>query len=237
MAGTSARKEIADYAAQCRLWHISRTLPWSDKGTRLLPVTMFLDYKAEMNDRRDKFDQMVYNFISSYSTHVANAQASLGDLFDPNDYPDAMDVRDKFRFRAVFSPVPEAGDFRLDVPAEDMRELVSSFEAQQQEKLAEAVREPWERLHAELSAISKKLTDVEGDDAKKRYHDTLVSNPLELCALLTKLNITNDPKLEEARRELERTMSGVNIEMIKEDPHVRKDVKSRVDDILGRFDW
>jgi hypothetical protein len=51
------------------------------------------------------------------------------------------------------------------------------------------------------------------------------------------LNITNDPKLEEARRELELAMLGTNIEMIKEDPYARKDVKSKVDSILERFDW
>ena len=99
------------------------------------------------------------------------------------------------------------------------------------------MREPWERLHSELSAISKKLTDVEGDDGKKRYHDTLVSNPLELCSLLTKLNITNDPALEEARRQLELTMLGADIETIKEDADVRKQLKSKVDGILNKFNF
>ena len=116
-------------------------------------------------------------------------------------------------------------------------DLVHLFEQQQQEKLAEAVREPWERLHAELSTISKKLTDVEGDDAKKRYYDSLVENPLELCSLLTKLNVTNDPKLEEARRQLELTMIGADIESIKEDKQSRVELKSKVDAILGKFDW
>ena len=88
-----------------------------------------------------------------------------------------------------------------------------------------------------LTSISEKLTDAEGDDNKKRYHDSLVSNPLELCALLTKLNITNDPKLEEARRQLELTMLGTDLEAIKEDKHYRADVKSKVDSILGKFNW
>jgi hypothetical protein len=117
-----------------------------------------------------------------------------------------------------------------------MRELVCAFEAQQQDKLAEACREPWERLHAELSAISNKLADT-GDDGKKRYHDTLISNPLELCSLLTKLNITNDPKLEEARRQLELTMLGANMESIKEDADCRKELKSKVDAIINKFNF
>ena len=68
-------------------------------------------------------------------------------------------------------------------------------------------------------------------------YGSLVSNPLELCALLTKLNITNDPKLEEARKQLELTMLGADLESIKEDKHYRADVKSKVDSILGKFNW
>jgi hypothetical protein len=86
--------------------------------------------------------------------------------------------------------------------------------------------------------ISEKLTDVEGDeDTKKRYHDTLITNAQELCGLLTHLNITKDPMLENARRSLELTMLGVDIEDIKEHAEVRQSVKSKVDDILKKFDW
>ena len=236
-AGTSLRKDIEKFAARVRLYHNQHTLPWADKGERLLPTKLFMEYKQTMNGYEQTFNMMCQNFYAEYPRLVADAPMSLGVLFNAEDYPDITNVMNKFGFKRSVKPVPEAGDFRLDVPAEDMRELVFSFEAQQREKLAEAVREPWERLHSELSAISKKLTDVEGDDGKKRYHDTLVSNPLELCSLLTKLNITNDPALEEARRQLELTMLGADIETIKEDADVRKQLKSKVDGILNKFNF
>jgi hypothetical protein len=161
----------------------------------------------------------------------------LQGLYKAEDYPELTDVRLKFGFRRTVKPVPEAGDFRLDIPAYDLEEMRAEFMGQQDRKLAEAMREPWERLHGELTAISTKLTDVDGDTSKKRYHDSLISNPLELCALLTKLNITNDPKLEEARKQLELTMLGADIESIKEDSTARQDVKSKVDAILKKFEW
>jgi len=99
------------------------------------------------------------------------------------------------------------------------------------------MREPWERLHKMLVGISEKLVEVENDDGKKRYHDTLITNPLELCGLLTKMNITNDPKLEEARKQLEITMLGANMENIKEDADSRQELKSKVDAIIGKFNW
>jgi hypothetical protein len=143
----------------------------------------------------------------------------------------------KFGFRRAVKPIPESGDFRLDIPAHDLVEMKNDYEKQYSDKLAEAMREPWERLHKMLVGMSEKLTDIEGDDSKKRYHDTLISNPIELCGLLTKLNVTNDPKLEEARRQLELTMLGADIESIKEDADSRSALKSKVDAILGKFDW
>lgn len=236
-AGTSLRKDIEKFAAKVRLYHNLHTLPWADKGERLLPTKLFMDYKTAMNNYERTFEMMCDNFFNEYPRLVAEAPANLGALYRADDYPDIEEVKLKFGFRRSVKPVPEAGDFRLDVPAEDMRELVQEFSAQQDSKLADAMREPWERLHKMLVGMSEKLTDVAGDDTKKRYHDTLLTNPIELCDLLAKMNITNDPKLEDARRQLEVTMLGANIEAIKEDAHARSELKSKVDGILKKFEW
>ena len=55
--------------------------------------------------------------------------------------------------------------------------------------------------------------------------------------MLTHLNITRDPQLEEARRGLERAISGVDISDIKDDGAVREDVKSKLDAILKKYEW
>jgi hypothetical protein len=236
-AGTSLRKDIADFAARVRLYHNRHTLPWADKGERMLPTALFLEYKQTMNGYERTFEMMCDNFSIEYPRLVAEAPTALQGLFKAEDYPEIEEVKEKFGFKRTVKPVPEAGDFRLDIPAEDLEEMRSEFVDQQDKKLADAMREPWERLHKTLVGMSEKLTDVEGDDGKKRYHDTLITNPLELCELLTKLNVTNDPKLEEARRQVELTMMGANIESIKEDAHTRNELKSKVDNILKRFEW
>lgn len=236
-AGTSLRKDISDFAARVRLYHNKHTLPWADKGERMLPTALFMDYKQTMNGFEQTFNMMCQNFFIEYPRLVVEAPTNLGTMYKAEDYPDLTDVMLKFGFRRTVKPVPEAGDFRLDIPANDLEEMRSEFIVQQDNKLAEAMREPWERLHEMLVGISKKLTDVEGDDSKKRYHDTLISNPIELCELLTKLNVTNDPKLEEARRQLEVAMVTADIEEIKEDADSRSELKSKVDAILGKFNW
>lgn len=238
MAGTAMRKNIADYAAACRLWHNTNTLPWADKGARLMPTSLFLDYKQEANTRRDTFYRMVDEFIDAYPALVQTSHHYLGDLFDPNDYPDAETVRTKFGFRLVFSPVPESGDFRLDLPAQELDAVKKDYEDSFRDRLADAMKEPWDRLHKVLTGISAKLTDVEGEEEiKKRYHDTLITNAQSLCSMLTHLNVTNDPDLERARRDLEVIMLGTDIEVIKDSATERADVKSKVDAILKQYEW
>jgi hypothetical protein len=236
-AGTSLRKDISDFAARVRLYHNKHTLPWADKGERMLPTALFMDYKQTMNGFEQTFNMMCTNFFVEYPRLVVDAPNNLGSMYKAEDYPEIEEVRMKFGFRRAVKPIPESGDFRLDIPAHDLAEMKNDYEKQYSDKLAEAMREPWERLHKTLVGMSEKLTDIEGDDSKKRYHDTLISNPIELCGLLTKLNVTNDPKLEEARRQLELTMLGADIESIKEDADSRSALKSKVDAILGKFDW
>ena len=236
-AGTSLRKDISDFAARVRLFHNKHTLPWADKGERMLPTALFMDYKQAMNGYEHSFNMMCNNFFLEYPRLVSEAPQALQGLFKAEDYPDIEDVKLKFGFKRTVKPVPEAGDFRLDIPAHDLIEMREEFEKQQLNKLAEAMREPWDRLHKTLVGMSEKLTDIEGDDSKKRYHDSLISNPLELCQLLTKLNVTKDPKLEEARKQVELTMLGASIEDIKEDADSRSELKSKVDAILNKFTW
>lgn len=238
MAGTDKRKKISDYAAKARLYHNQTTLSWSDKGARLLPTSLFLDYKSNMNVYQKNMNTMIEDFYANYADLIDLAKHHMGDLFNPYDYPSIEELRSKFGFRLVFSPLPEGGDFRLDIPKADMEELGEQYESAFNDRLKDAMREPWEKLHKTLTHISEKLTDVEGDDeTKKRYHDTLITNAQELCGLLSHLNVTKDPLLENARRSLELTMLGVDIEAIKESPDVRSSVKAKVDDILSKFDW
>jgi hypothetical protein len=43
--------------------------------------------------------------------------------------------------------------------------------------------------------------------------------------------------LEQARQDLERTLSGVRIDDIKESASVRKEIKTKVDSIISSYEW
>lgn len=202
-----------------------------------MPTKLFMEYKQTMNNYEQTFEFMCDNFFIEYPHLVAQAPTNLGTMYRAEDYPDLDEVRTKFGFRRAIDPIPESGDFRLDVSANDLQELKEHYEKQHTDRLVDAMKAPWDRLHTMLTGISEKLTDKDGEDEKKRYFDSLITNPLELCELLGKMNVTNDPKLEEARRQLESAMLGANIETIKESAVVRGEVKAKVDAILNKFQW
>ena len=237
MAGTHLRKDIADFAAGCRLWHNTRTLPWADKGPRLLPTSLFLDYKSEVNARRVKFEQMTDAFFREYPYLVQVAFNYLGDMANKDDYPTIDELRSKFGFRLVFTPLPASGDFRLDVPAQALEEMRAEYDTAFNTRVEQAMREPWERLYKVLSDMSAKLTDDETSEVKKRYHETLITNATEMVGMLKHMNITNDPKLEEARAALAVSIRGIDIDDIKDSAVVRNDVKTNVDAILKNYEW
>lgn len=236
LAGTSLRKDISDYAAACRLYNNRVTLPWADRGGRLLPTSLFMEYKQQMNVRKAHFDNLTQRLLDNYDNLKHAAKIYMGNLYNEEDYPTLDEVQSKFGFNLVFSPLPEAGDFRLDVPQQDLVEMREQYESDFNNRLNDAMRKPWTDLHTLLTSMSEKLSSSAPDE-KRRWHDTFVTNAQGMCALLTKLNVTNDPQLEEARRALELTMLGADIEEIKTDELVRNEMKTKIDNILGKFNW
>ena len=190
MAGTDKRKKISDYAARIRLYHNQTTLPWSDKGARLLPTSLFMDYKQNMNLMERTMNNLIEDFYVNYETLVEQSKFNLGNLFNANDYPSIDELRNKFGFRLVFSPLAESNDFRLDIPQQDLDEMASKYESAYQDRLNDAMKENWDKLHKCLTHISEKLTEEENADdekTKKRYHETLITNATDLCGLLTQI--------------------------------------------------
>lgn len=236
LAGNDTLAKIQKHAAYIRNWHYQQTLPWSDGGSRLLPMKAFFDYKAQLGEFEQQFNEMIEEFVREYPVLVSAAAFQLGDLFDRTEYPEIETIQERFKFKYVFLPVPEMGDFRVDVGSEARAELQAQYDKFYQTKLDDAMNDMWDRLHDSLSKLSERL-DYSDDGVKKVFRDTLVTNALDLCGMLSNLNVTNDPKLEDARRKLEQTLSGIDATDLRESTALRNDVKTRVDSILKSFDF
>lgn len=227
---------ITKFQARARAEHYKLTKPWNDYGARLLPTALLQKYKVEMNQYESEFNRLVDVFLDKYDTLVAAAAFQLGTLFDRDEYPTREQVARKFRFDISYAPLPTAGDFRLDIESEVQRDLMRQYEKRMEQQLEAAAQDSWTRLHEALTRLSDRLV-VEDDGKKRKFHDTMVTGALELCELLTDMNVTNDPALEKARRKLEEALSGVTPKELREEDSTRTITKQKVDAILAAFDW
>ncbi len=239
MVGSTGHKDVQKHAANVRLWHTNMTLPWDERGYRLCPTSLFLDYKSQHNLKKAAFDSMLDTFRVKYFSYRETARQYRGDMFNEEDYPPVAEVMSKFAWNFVVAPVPESGHLCIDLPEQEMQELRQSCDAEVDRKVAEAAKENEKRLLKELQGISAKCTDTGDDDEddKKRWHDTFVTNPIDLCRMLKHMNLSNDPKVEEARQRLEDVMAGKTKEMFKDSSTIRQEVKDEVDSIITSYDW
>jgi hypothetical protein len=236
LAGTGFLDTINKYAASARHWHSTQTLPWSDNGLRLLPMSNFLAYKQNLVTLEKNYQALVDKFIVAYPNLVSAAAFQLGDLFDRNEYPDVEKVVTKFKFRVNYLPVPMAGDFRVDINEEAKAEIIMSCEGLYKERLDNAMKDAWTRLHDCLLRMSERLSDNENGD-RKRIHDTLVENAVELTSLLKHFNLTGDSNMETARTELENAIKNHDADDLRESHMAREAVKTKVDAILSKFSF
>lgn len=244
-AGTDKLEKIVSVAGKIRNWHLKQTLPWSDSGTRLLPMANFFDYKQQLSLYEIEFQQAVDEFVLAYPVLISAAAFQIGALFNRDDYPQSDALHKKFAVRYSFTPVPLAGDFRVDADAQTQAELKEHYERQYKQKEEETARELWGRLHTYLTGLAERLekkgtetyTTVNGKTRSAPLHESQLNNGVELCDLLTRLNVMNDPDLESARKQLEAALQGVTIKDLRKSEAMQVEVKQKVRDILGKFDF
>jgi len=222
---------IQKFVANTRNKHYSMTMPWSDLGMRLLPTAQYFKYHQQMTELQSEFERMVDTFCNNYTWEVSRAQARLGNLFRADDYPSEWSLREKFAFNISYIPIPEAGDFRVDVGNEQRDVLESHYNEYYSKQLGAAMQDVWERTYKALSNMSERL-DYGGDDKKKVFRDSLVENVLDIVGLLDVCNVTGDSQMAEMARKLDDTLRGVTPDGLRNNEGFRAETKRAVDDVL-----
>lgn len=223
---------VQKFAANARNLHYGMSMPWSDMGMRLVPTAMYLSkYSKAMSELEQEFYRLVNIFLAAYQWEIGQAQVKLGDLFNPDEYPTTDAVRNKFRFQLHEMPVPDVGDFRLDVSNEAMNALADKYKNYYTTQLNNAMGDLWQRTHTALTKMSERLDYADGQ-TKKVFRDSLVDNVVEMVELLDTFNITGDTQMSAMKSRLEDTLRGVTPDALREDGYLRAETKRAVDDII-----
>jgi hypothetical protein len=250
---------IKTLRGEARVWFNNATLPWDDNGGRLITTAQYLRVMEQAAKYEQRFNDLLNVFVNVYGTEISKQAFEMGALFDRSEYPPVSEVRGKFRFVLSVSPVPLAGDFRVDIGNEAAAQLKAQYERALAERVSGAVADTWQRVKAQVEWVHERMTAVLEHDPdaveqvpttddngvvvsveikKKRrpkLYDSMLEQGLELCAMLRDLNVTNDPRLEAARQDLETALTRVDIDSLKESTELQRATKSAMQDILDKF--
>lgn len=233
-AGCKELASIQSYDASVRQWHESRTLPWSDKGARLLPTAQYFKYLEELQHHKAVRESLVNDFERKYADIIQAAQFELAGMFDIDDYPEVTKIKDRFTMVYSIYPLPEAGDFRVDIGNEGLEQLKQEFEKTKSSRIAEGLQEIRDRVKETVERLSNQLR-VEPDGKKGRIYDTTLDACIELCDAIGGLNLTRDQEIEDLRRSLRNVVAGVDVKDLRKDTGAREMVKQDLDDLLSKF--
>ena len=211
--------------------HYHLTLPWSDSGSRLLTTRALFDYQHQMTELQSEFWKLVNEFIDNYDYEVAKVQVELGDLFRQADYPSAEEVRSRFKFEVTYMPLPDAGDFRIDIGNTAREEMADSYNKFYAKKFNAAMSDVWERLMEPLSNMVERLDYVEGND-KKRFKNTLVDNVVDMLEVMRMANVGDDPHMTKVETNLRNALLGVTAEALRDNESLRRNTHKAAVDAL-----
>jgi len=194
-------------ATAAREVHYQQTLPWNDEGWRLLPTENYFAYQEEMRKARDRFEAAVRKFCDDYPTLRDTARVLLNGLYRDQDYPEPHTLPSRFSMSIDYAPVPSAGDFRLDLPADQLARVEDSVSSRVTAATQSAMQDAWRRLYDLVQTYVERVQP----DAPKQSRTKLLRVGLGVVDVLGRLNVANDPALEAARER-------VRTELLSHDP-------------------
>lgn len=208
---------------------LDNTLPWGLAGTQMLPSTNYLAFMSHFRKRKSEWEVAVQTFLSDYATMRVDAQRELGAIYDASEYPTDAEVAGKFSIDLQVFPVPTS-DFRVSLSSDEVSRLQQDIEQRTRQAQQDAVKEVWQRLFKRVSHVAERLAALEG-----RFHDSVIENTREDCALLSRLNFTDDANLESLRLEVERKLASLNPDALRSDDILRINAANEANAIIERM--
>lgn len=204
-------KKVQRIVNSTRNYHYENTLAWGHDGTELLPANHYLKYTQAMEVYKDEFDTAVNEFISDYPSLLTKVMNGLNDLYNSRDYPSQQDLRRRFTMDYVITPVPEQGDFRVDLPYQEMHKLTVKLTDQLNKATDLAAKDLYIRLY---TVVAKAVVTLKTPG--KIFRDSLITNIIELARKIPDLNFNDDVPLAQLTTKVHKLVNMIDIEALRD---------------------
>lgn len=226
LPGAKELAEIGRLSSGLRAFYYEQTLPWFNDGSRIISSKNYMDFVNAFRVKKGEFENAVAAFLNEYPTLRESARAKLGDLFREGEYPTVASLTHAFACEISFMPMPDVKDFRVEILDSEKDQFISKM----QDIESNAMRECWTRLY---DVVSKAAVTLEKPEAV--FRDSLIENITDICALLPKLNVTDNPDLEAMRSKVQAIVSNISPEVCRKSIEQRTHAATQLDEISAKM--
>lgn len=205
------------------------TLKWGMDGSQILPSANYFDFMSVFSKEKAEWNHLVNDFVFHYNDLRTNAQNFLGSLYNESEYPTADQVSCKFSIDMAVLPVP-TDDFRVALGDEELDRIRKDMEARVDTAAKIAMRDVWGRLYERVSNMVEKLADMDVE-----FRASTIDTVKDVCGMLSKLNVMDDPNLEAMRLEVEQRLTKHNRDALIDNPVLRIQTAIEAKDIMDRM--
>ena len=211
--------------SECKAMITRYTLPWEDRGNRLLPARMTTKYQEDLRSLRHRWDSAVDDFVREWSGIVEAAKRDLNSDFMrfQGHYPSAAEVRHRFQMLVTFMPLPD--NDRLATELRDEMEEIFHH------RMEDASQELRTRLVDKLAHLASRCREAGSEGSS--FYASNVTNVLELCDLIPDMLVGQDEALLTAVKDAKEALVGVDADGIKTSPILAEEVRKKADAIAN----
>ena len=228
--------KIMTAASEVYTYHKAHTLPYIDKGPRILPNEQYMDYTTEMRQRINGMDNMMALHMPKYDTYVQldiqHRSLSPNSRAKVEDYPSSDEFQSRMGFDLRFTPLPDAKHFLFDISDEDMQAFNQSMDSVARSARTEVIKGMLEPLQHLVEKLNKPI-----GTENSIFRDTAVENVVEGLKRAKMLNINGDSDVDDMADMLMASikMYDYNKDVLRQSPVVRQQAAQKLDEIAKKM--
>lgn len=238
LMASSAMKQINATYNRAKQTHNTLTLPWDNNGQNIITTRAYTEYAKLMQECKMRFDNAVHEFCFENLDDLIKAEeVRQGNSFNKDDYPTAKEIHACFGFKVDVDELSHGDDIRVDVSNAERKAIAENINRRSKERIDVAIKSIFKRIADVTEKMHEKLSEYKKKDSGGKgtgFHDSLVSNVLELADILPELNITNDPKINELHKQLHADLCQNSAIMLKNRDDLRGDTARKAKKIFDK---
>lgn len=227
-----AYKEVTGVKGRASAYWKSLTLPFPEPGVRLIRQHEIERFNAQMTTHRAELEQAVRQLDEKFTELKLAARQRLGDLYNPSDYPQALDGM--FAIEWDF-PSVEAPDYlsqlNPDIYEQERQRVAARFE--------EAVKLAEQAFIGEFGKLIEHLAERLGDNGlgeKKIFRDSALTNLVEFFERFRQLNVRSNADLDALVEKAQQVVQGTNAQALRDSNDLRQQIASQLAHVQAELD-